>query len=130
MKGWKLTDKKTVLEEEVAVKETVSNASKVKVTKAMINLSDVLRYNGEMESEKVVLGSYGLGIISETDANLLGLERGKRAGTASLHRRGDRRLVAEGGRRYHPPGRCKPRQRAYGQSDQSIKYHFKRRVML
>ena len=48
MKGWKLTDKKTVLEEEVAVKETVSNASKVKVTKAMINLSDVLRYNGEM----------------------------------------------------------------------------------
>ena len=78
MKGWKLTDKKTVLEEEIAVKETVSNASKVKVTKAMINLSDVLRYNGEMESENVILGSYGLGIISETDANLLGLERGKR----------------------------------------------------
>jgi threonine dehydrogenase-like Zn-dependent dehydrogenase len=36
-----------------------------------------LRYNGEIDSNGVVLGSSGIGIVSETEANLFGLEKGK-----------------------------------------------------
>lgn len=77
MKGWKIV-KPFLLEEQEITESTEFNAlTKVKITKALLTLSDVLRYNGELDSESVVLGSSGIGIVSETEANLFGLEKGK-----------------------------------------------------
>lgn len=77
MKGWKIVKPLTLIEEEVKDNIEEKALSKVKITKALISLADVLRFNGELESNNVVLGSSGIGIISETEANLFGLEKGK-----------------------------------------------------
>ena len=77
MKGWKITEPLQLNEQEIAENQSVNSFSKVKITKALIMLADVLRYNGELDSNNYVLGSSGIGIVSETDANLFGLEKGK-----------------------------------------------------
>ena len=77
MKGYKIT--KPYILEEKELLETQGNGaqSKVKVNKALITLTDLLRYRGEYDGADVVLGGSGIGIITETDANLFGLEKGK-----------------------------------------------------
>lgn len=76
MKGWKII-KPLVLEEKELQENEQLNLSKVKITKALLTLSDVLRYNGDLPVEDVVLGSSGIGIVSDVEANLFGLEKGK-----------------------------------------------------
>ena len=76
MKGWKLTEPLKLKEQEITA-PSENNLSKVKITKALLTLSDLMRYTGEIDTDKTVLGSYGIGIVSETDANLFGLEKGK-----------------------------------------------------
>lgn len=77
MKGWKLTSPKTLETCDIPEQNFTVSASKVRVTKALITLSDLLRYRGDVDSDNIVLGSSGIGVVSETDANLLGLEKGK-----------------------------------------------------
>lgn len=77
MKGWKIIKPLQLNEEEVIETSENISRSKVKITKALITLADVLRYNGEIDSNGVVLGSSGIGVVSETEANLFGLEKGK-----------------------------------------------------
>lgn len=77
MKGWKII-KPYVLKEQ-AIEENKENVSvsKVKITKVLLTLADVLRYRGDLNCNNSVLGKIGIGIISETDANLFDLEKGK-----------------------------------------------------
>lgn len=77
MKGWKLKKPLKLEECELSEPADTGNLSKVKITKALITLSDVLRFSGDIDTNDVVLGSYGIGIVSETNANLFGLEKGK-----------------------------------------------------
>ncbi len=80
MKGWALTDNKTLTEQEIAENVLTDSAidySKVKIIKSLITASDVLRYSGELSSQNVILGSYGIGIVTESGSNLFGLEKGK-----------------------------------------------------
>ena len=77
MKGWKLSAPYNLIEEHIAENTNLLNPAKVKMTKALIDLSDVLRYNGEIDVERIALGSTGIGIVSETEPNLFGLEKGK-----------------------------------------------------
>ena len=76
MKGWKII-KPFVLEEKELKEDEQVVLSKVKITKALLTLSDVLRFNGDLPVEDIVLGSSGIGIVSDTEANLFGLEKGK-----------------------------------------------------
>ncbi len=76
MKGWKIINPLTLEEREISEVSRSESLTKVKITKALITLSDVLRYKGELDSNNVVLGSSGIGVISETEANLFGLEKG------------------------------------------------------
>lgn len=77
MKGWILEKPNTLVEKEISEVESASSSAKVKITKTLLTLSDVLRYSGNEDCENVALGSYGIGIVSETDVNLLDLEQGK-----------------------------------------------------
>ncbi len=77
MRGYKITKPFTLVEEEIPETPATHTQSKVKINKALITLSDVLRYRGELDDAQVVLGSSGIGIVSETEANLFGLEKGK-----------------------------------------------------
>ena len=77
MKGWKISKPLTLNEVELTEDTSVSALTKVKITKALVTLSDVLRYKNEIDGECVVLGSAGVGVVSETEANLFGLEKGK-----------------------------------------------------
>ena len=77
MKGWKLVKPNDIQEQEINEVVNDDSISKVKITKALITLADVLRYNGESECNDVVLGSSGIGVVSETETNLFGLEKGK-----------------------------------------------------
>ncbi len=77
MKGYKITKPFTLEEKEIAETSSEHAQSKVKINKALITLSDVLRYRGELDRKEVVLGGSGIGIVTETDANLFGLEKGK-----------------------------------------------------
>ncbi len=77
MKGWKILSPKNVVEKEAVDSLDNGGLSKVKITKALITLADVMRYRGDISSENVVLGSSGIGIVSETETNLFGLEKGK-----------------------------------------------------
>ncbi len=78
MKGYKLIKPFYLEESESEDVSPSGNVSKVRLTKSLITLSDVLRYNGEIPTENVVLGSVGLGILNETTKNLFDLEKGKR----------------------------------------------------
>lgn len=78
MKGWKILSPFKIEEGEITESAEISTLSKIKITKALIGLSDVLRYNGNLDTNNVAIGSSGIGIISETNANLFGLEKGKR----------------------------------------------------
>ena len=77
MKGWKITAPSTISEQEIVETTDSSALSKVKITKALITLSDVLSFKGEIESNNVVLGRAGIGIVAEAGANLFGLEKGQ-----------------------------------------------------
>lgn len=77
MKGWKLIKPYMLNELEIPENNEVSNLTKVKITKSLVTLSDVLRYNGDIETENIILGSAGIGIVSDTSANLFDLEKGK-----------------------------------------------------
>lgn len=77
MKGWKISSPMNIVEHESADSLENSGLSKVKITKALITLADVLRYKGDIESEDIILGSSGIGIVSETETNLFGLEKGQ-----------------------------------------------------
>ena len=78
MKGWKIVKPSTLQEVEFTENSAGNSSAKVKITKALITLSDVMRYSSGTETEPVVTGSYGIGIVSEADANLFGLEKGTR----------------------------------------------------
>ncbi|MBR0190047.1 MAG: alcohol dehydrogenase catalytic domain-containing protein [Clostridia bacterium] len=78
MKGYRLTKPFNVTEKEIAETPQTATLPKVRMTKALITLSDVLRYTGEIDANEVVLGSAGIGILSETGQNLFDLEKGKR----------------------------------------------------
>lgn len=78
MKGWKVDKPLNIQEKEIDETNILDNQVKVRITKALLTLSDVLRYNGELETEDVAIGSYGLGVVSETNINLFGLEKGSR----------------------------------------------------
>lgn len=77
MKGWKLVKPLTLKEQEIDETIEVNSLAKVKITKSLISLSDVLRYKDELDGENVVLGSSGIGVIAQSDTNLFGLEKGK-----------------------------------------------------
>jgi len=77
MKGWKLVEPLTLKEQEIDESTELNSLTKVKITKSLITLSDVLRYKDELDGENVVLGSSGIGVISESETNLFGLEKGK-----------------------------------------------------
>ena len=77
MKGWKIIQPRTLLEENVNDLTENEPQTKVKITKALIGLSDVLRYSDEIDGNSVVLGSSGIGVISEAAPNLFGLEKGQ-----------------------------------------------------
>ncbi|MDY6367860.1 MAG: zinc-binding dehydrogenase [Clostridia bacterium] len=76
MKGWKIVKPFSLKECEISDNTENNSLYKIKITKALVSLSDVLRYTGEINAENVVLGSYGIGIVSETQTNLFGLEKG------------------------------------------------------
>ena len=78
MKGWVLADEKNLIEQEITETESSRIFPKVKITKALITLGDVLKYNGELDCENVVLCQTGIGIISEIEKNLFDLEKGQR----------------------------------------------------
>ncbi len=77
MKGWKIVAPSSIAEREIT--ETLDNRglAKIKITKALITLADVLSYKGEIESNDIVLGRAGIGVVSETETNLFGLEKGQ-----------------------------------------------------
>ena len=77
MKGWKLING-SVQEQEIIEDASVSSDAKVKITKALISLRDITCLTGETETENVVLGGCGIGIISEATNNLFGLEKSQR----------------------------------------------------
>ena len=69
MKGW-FSVKPNLINESVINEDfDITFQSKVKITKALVTLSDVLRYTGEVRVENVVLGSYGIGVVSEVGSN-------------------------------------------------------------
>ncbi len=77
MNVWKVI-KPLQLERCETAETEITDSPKVKVTKALITLSDVLRYNGEIKVEDTVLGSFGIGIISDVPENCSGLKKGTR----------------------------------------------------
>ncbi len=78
MKGWKIVKPFALEQCEITESaEQSASLSKVKITKALITLEDVLRFRGEGNFKNVVPCKSGIGIISETDANLFDLEKGK-----------------------------------------------------
>ena len=78
MKGYKLNSPLQITEQESLEASNTNCSCKVKLTKSLITLPDLLRYRGDIESENVFLGSSGIGIISEAENNLFGIEKGKR----------------------------------------------------
>ncbi len=78
MKGYKSLNPLTITEKECLDTSANGSTCKVKVTKSLITLADVLRYKGEIETDDVFLGSSGIGVVSEAAPNFFGLEKGKR----------------------------------------------------
>lgn len=77
MKGWKIKKPLALIEDEIVQNTQSPSVAKVKITKTLITLSDVLRYNGEIDGENVALGSSGVGVVCDTETNLFGFEKGK-----------------------------------------------------
>jgi threonine dehydrogenase-like Zn-dependent dehydrogenase len=66
MKGWILHGANDLELKELEIPELKDNSKvKVKLTKSMITVDDVLRYTGETKVNDIVLGSAGIGILSD-----------------------------------------------------------------
>lgn len=66
MKGWILHGANNLELKELEIPEIKDNNKvKVKLTKSMITIEDVLRYTGETKVNNVVLGSAGIGILAD-----------------------------------------------------------------
>lgn len=76
MKGYKIVKPFTLKEVEIPEPEFSTGKAKVKMTKTLVTLPDFLRFMEGSNEVSHVLGSYGIGIISETDTNFFGLEKG------------------------------------------------------
>ena len=76
MKGFKLTDVKKITETELNYGNQSDLSIKVRLTKAMITKKDVLSFLDE-DSNHVVLGRYGVGVLGDVPENILGFEKGK-----------------------------------------------------
>lgn len=76
MKGWKVVEPHKIVEQEITENSSESALSKVRITKSLLTLADVLHYDGTIDAQDLVLGSSGIGIVSETDNNLLNIEKG------------------------------------------------------
>ena len=76
MKGYKIVKPYTLKEVEIPEQEFSTGKAKVKMTKTLVTLPDFLKYMEGDKDVSPVLGSYGIGIVSETDANFFGLEKG------------------------------------------------------
>ena len=77
MNGWHITAPKKVEDRQIDEVFDAQINTKVMLTKALITLMDVLRYQSA-DNEGVVLGSYGIGIVSEPGQNLFDLKQGTR----------------------------------------------------
>lgn len=77
MKGYKINKPLELIETEVNVDNNLQSSSKVRIVKALITTADVLRFNGTIPTNKII-GSAGIGIVNEADANLLDIEKNKR----------------------------------------------------
>lgn len=77
MKGYKLTKPFVLSEEEINETEPAIASSKVRIIKCLLTLADVLRFSGNISADNLILGSAGIGIVSQTDTNLFDLEKGK-----------------------------------------------------
>lgn len=77
MKGWKLIKPHQLELSDIEENNGDNSGVKVKITKALINISDLFRYNGEIEvDEGRVLGSFGVGVVSDVESNLFDLKKG------------------------------------------------------
>ncbi len=77
MKGWIIEEPKKLVEQEIIEPDFLATSPKTKITKALVTLADLLRYDGEVDCDKIVLGTNGIGIITEAEPNLFDLEKGK-----------------------------------------------------
>ena len=72
MKGWIVKKPLTIEREDISRGENnEENLTKVKITKCLLTISDVLTYNGTNEQTDFALGSYGTGIVSESSDSTL-----------------------------------------------------------
>ncbi len=78
MKGWHCTKPNEIVENEIIENFDKTVSSKVKITKSLVTLADVLRFTGVNRVEDVVPCSVGIGVISEPGNNLFDLEKGTR----------------------------------------------------
>ena len=78
MKGYKLIKPFNLAEKETDERTDENAIAKVRTTKALITLPDVLRYMGETDRADVIMGGAGIGVISETGKNLFDLNKGQR----------------------------------------------------
>ncbi len=78
MKGWVIADDKKLLEKDLTDSFIDATTTKVKITKSLVSLDDVLRFMGELSYGDYCVGKNSIGIVCETFANLFDLEKGKR----------------------------------------------------
>lgn len=76
MKGYKIVKPQTLKEVDIPEQEISTGKAKVKITKTLVTFSDYLKYMEGDKEESPILGRYGIGIVSETDTNFFGLEKG------------------------------------------------------
>lgn len=78
MKAWKVTQSNTVKEVDWQEPEMTTDAVQVKITKALITSNDIINFDNDDDTEEVVPGSYGIGIVTEIQENIYNIARGDR----------------------------------------------------
>jgi len=78
MKGWKLSAPLKLTESEIEDLPQENAQAKIKITKALITLSSLYRFRGDIDCPNIVLGSSAIGVVSESDTNLFNIEKGTR----------------------------------------------------
>lgn len=77
MKAWKITKQNTIHEIEFEDDRKDESLVKIRISKTLITLSDILIYSGELSSTPIIPCSSAIGIVKEVPSDSEGLEIGQ-----------------------------------------------------
>ncbi len=78
MKAWKIINQGEAILDELPSQKVAEGQVKVKLTRSALSWIDIAKYDGKVDPSNVIIGSQGVGMVTEVHESVTNFERGDR----------------------------------------------------